>query len=384
MGRVRVLVVELQAEMGMAHPAAYLAMLRYYASMAAMYQPDGDDTILDIFLDRLPGWVRLNALSDEDAAAAEEVRPLMGALGGDDGTVPATAAGEELLEYLQCPVYMAITWRRSARALRLLGRPNDPADPPLRHAEYAGERRLLHDACRRGLAPVVKALVAWPHAVPVLGNVVNGSTPLCVALKLDRPNVVRALCQHLRAAHGEPWWADVVDNLRGAPCAPGERGWASAYLCLYWDSLEALQALLAELPDGGKGFFASLSPKAVDGLARSPVEVAAGHASLQCLKWLVKEHGALRPPVPPLLHALASGTGVQEEGECLAVAKYLVEECGVDAGVLVKGKTAAEVAARFDRMRLHEYLTRGKRAAEVSMGVLVWVGKLVWFDRSNA
>lgn len=353
------------AEMREAHPGAYHAMLRYYASMAAVYQNDGDDVILDFLLSRLPPGTRVNSLTPAEAAAAEEARALMGSIGGEDGMVPKTKAGDELIEYLQCPVYQAVDWRRAQRAARLLARPDDPADPPLRHKEFAGQRRLLQDACREGLGSVAKLLVAPPHAVPVVGNMNHKAlSPLDTALEHNRPGVVRVLCQHLREKYGEAGWALWADDPTGD--LTGQK-WTAAYICIVHDSLEALQALLKEMPDAD-AFFASRAPANFDCQHRTPLEMAASNLSLKCLRWLVEEHDALPAAAAAgalsvLLHTIVLRTA--DEDKSLEAVKYLVEECGLDTGGLRFGQTVAELAEECGLTRIHEYLTRGKRAAAV-------------------
>jgi hypothetical protein len=375
MGRVRLL-VENEMARAVKEPEAYNVMLRHIAMFAAAYKETG---IMDYVLAKLPAGTRVNSLS---AAAREEAKAVSGLLDNkifDKASVDMGKGGMALV-YKLCPVYAAVLFAREDLALQLLARPDDPvaAKPSTQGQAVEG---LLHVACRLGLLRVVKALVAPPHAVPVLGNDNGaGASPLCLALQHNRVDVVRFLCAQLReqCGAGAADAADTAELVRAVNNPLGKADstcWAAAIVCLRADALDALQALLQELPDTDS-FFAS----------PAPLTYAASNAALRCLRWLIEQHGALSQPVPGLLHLVCGGKA--DEDKCLLALQYLVDGRGLDVDARHDRRTAAEVALRNKRPKLHEYLTRGKRQAAVRVvlvPVLVVVGWLVgwWVGRSD-
>lgn len=367
-GRVRAL-IETDLARDVKDKGAYNALIRYYAGVAVRSR---HEPVLDFLLSKLPADARLNRVLDKEV---KRVSHLV-----DEQPPDVLEAKDMGLRSLFCPAAMAICAKDEPLALRLLARPNDPVELVRKSESGNGSTGLcLHAACRFGLVGVVEALVAGPHHVPVLENVNSaGETPLCVALEANQAAVVRFLCRRLR---GFPQGAtpqgliDVVDHpsgVVGVTRVREEVAWAAGYRCLRADGLDALQALLEEVPGYAEGFLGQQQPRCP--IMKIPAVYAADNLSLRCIRWLVEEHGGLE--TPGLLHQVVAAPASKEE-ECLPVLEYLVEECGVGVDALAQGKTAAEVALISKRQQLHDYLTRGKRQAAVRAGLWPgggWVG----------
>ena len=379
MGRVRLLVEDDLARAAK-EPGPFAVFVRLFATLAAAR---GHMALLEYLLGKLSPGEKVNSLTPAARKHAgnvnlEKTKML--------GYVKPSGSCADQVEWLLVPVLGAVDFRQSAAALFLLAREGDPVAAPVPGQQARSSP--LHLACRWGYNRVVKVLLE--QGLPVVGHTDEaGRTPLCVACEHNHAHAVQALCRHLRAEGGPRRLLRALED-------PGDTNnvcrWWMAYACVSFDSVDSLKVVLDEAPRGRR-FFASVHRN--KGARQTPVEYAASCAALRCMKWLIDERGTLAPPMrrkkrqgqgqepkepPPLLHLVcASGA---EEKACLAALEYLVEEVGLDMEGKHEGVTAAEVALQHDQPALHEYLTRGERAAAVRGGAVGWSGRVVWMLES--